>query len=199
MISTHVTFQARGAVREAAKTFGMPPPEIDRVARHLPWRLRARARRPRGSRPSWPTSPSTARPGARCCAPPRRSTACRATSRSTPAASSSATARSPTSLPLERSAKGLVVTQYDMHGVEATGLVKIDLLGNRALAVIADVGREARTLYGDEIDLDTIPEDDARTGELLCERAHARLLPGRVARHAQPRRAHGGAAPRTTR
>ncbi len=38
MISTHVTFQARGAVREAAKTFGISPPEIDRVARHLPWR-----------------------------------------------------------------------------------------------------------------------------------------------------------------
>ena len=30
-----------------------------------------------------------------------------------------------------------------MHGIDATGLVKIDLLGNRALAVIADVCQQA--------------------------------------------------------
>ena len=39
MISTHGSFRARGAVREAAKTLGRPPPESDRVVRHLPWRL----------------------------------------------------------------------------------------------------------------------------------------------------------------
>ena len=74
---------------------------------------------------------------------------------------SSATAPRPLSdsLPLERSAKGLVVTQYDMRGVEATGLVKIDLLGNRALAVIADVVSDIRETYGTEVSLDAIPEE----------------------------------------
>ncbi|MDQ7778875.1 MAG: hypothetical protein RDV41_04095 [Planctomycetota bacterium] len=37
-----------------------------------------------------------------------------------------------------QAADRLVITQYDMTGVEATGLVKIDLLGHRALSVIAD-------------------------------------------------------------
>lgn len=46
-------------------------------------------------------------------------------------------------LPRERSAKGVVVTQYDMYAVEDSGFVKIDLLGQRGLAVIRDAGRQA--------------------------------------------------------
>src|SRR4029077_17970853 len=36
------------------------------------------------------------------------------------------------------------ITQFDKDGVEATGLVKIDLLGNRALANVEEVLREIR-------------------------------------------------------
>lgn len=45
-------------------------------------------------------------------------------------------------VPLQRAAKGLVVTQYDMYGVEDIGLVKIDLLAQRSLSVLDDVLRE---------------------------------------------------------
>ena len=38
--------------------------------------------------------------------------------------------------PLERAAKGVVVTQYDKDAAEAAGLVKIDLLGNRSLSTV---------------------------------------------------------------
>ena len=41
-------------------------------------------------------------------------------------------------LPLERAAKGLVVTQCDMGPVEQLGLVKIDLLSQRSLGVLQD-------------------------------------------------------------
>jgi DNA polymerase III alpha subunit len=41
-------------------------------------------------------------------------------------------------VPLTRSAKGFVITQMDMYGVEDLGLVKMDLLGNRSLAVLGD-------------------------------------------------------------
>jgi len=167
MIATHVTFQARGAVREAAKTFGIPPPEIDRVARHFPWRMdgetRARRLPPELAdlpldRPPWRT---VLRAAEALSGLPRHLSI-------HPGGIVIGDGPLEDSLPLERSAKGLVVTQYDMHGVEATGLVKIDLLGNRALAVIADVSREARTAYGDAVDLDAIREDDERTGTLLA-------------------------------
>jgi DNA-directed DNA polymerase III PolC len=39
-------------------------------------------------------------------------------------------------VPLQRAAKGVIITQLDKDGVEAVGLVKIDLLGNRALATV---------------------------------------------------------------
>ena len=46
-------------------------------------------------------------------------------------------------VPLQRAAKGVVVTQFDKDGVEAAGLVKIDLLGNRALANVEETLRLA--------------------------------------------------------
>jgi DNA polymerase III alpha subunit len=42
---------------------------------------------------------------------------------------------------VQRAAKGVPITQWDKDGVEATGLVKIDLLGNRALANVEEVLR----------------------------------------------------------
>src|SRR6185503_3404710 len=42
--------------------------------------------------------------------------------------------------PLERAEKDVLVTQYDKETVEAAGLVKIDLLGNRALSTIRETG-----------------------------------------------------------
>lgn len=69
--------------------------------------------------------------------------------------------------PLERAAKGVVVTQYDMHFVEGLGLVKIDLLGNRALSIVHDCTTMLQQ-HGTVVpDLGTVPEDDPRTVALL--------------------------------
>ncbi len=38
--------------------------------------------------------------------------------------------------PLERANKGVIITQYDKDAAEAVGLVKIDLLGNRAFSTV---------------------------------------------------------------
>jgi DNA polymerase III alpha subunit len=72
----------------------------------------------------------------------------------------------------QRATKGVVMTQLDKDGVEAIGLVKMDLLGNRALTVIDDCTR----LLADrdvEVDLSRFPEDDPRTATLL---EHGRTL-----------------------
>jgi len=64
----------------------------------------------------------------------------------------------------QRAAKGVIVTQLDKDGVEAIGLVKMDLLGNRALTVIDD----CLTALGKRHDeLAAVAEDDPRTSELL--------------------------------
>ncbi|MFH1277314.1 MAG: DNA polymerase III subunit alpha [Candidatus Eisenbacteria bacterium] len=73
-------------------------------------------------------------------------------------------------VPLEEATKGIVVTQYEMDAVEATGLVKIDLLGNRAISTIRETLRLVKeNRGGEEIDIETIPHDDEKTAALLGE------------------------------
>ncbi|MDH3752759.1 MAG: DNA polymerase III subunit alpha [Acidimicrobiia bacterium] len=61
-----------------------------------------------------------------------------------------------------------VVTQYEMHGVEDLGLLKMDFLGLRNLDVIEDaIGIIERT-SGHRLDIDSIPLDDGPTFELLA-------------------------------
>ncbi|MEN9855348.1 MAG: hypothetical protein RLZZ157_474 [Pseudomonadota bacterium] len=61
----------------------------------------------------------------------------------------------------------LPATQYNMKWVEPAGLVKFDFLGLKTLTVIA---RALKFLQqrGIEVDLDTLPFDDAKTYELLA-------------------------------
>ena len=72
-------------------------------------------------------------------------------------------------LALERASGGTVVTQPDMYSVKRLGLLKIDILGQRSLAVVEDAVRTLRE-EGAEVDLGrSDPEDDPRTGRLLAE------------------------------
>src|SRR2546428_12634961 len=52
-----------------------------------------------------------------------------------------------------------IVTQFDMHGVEKLGLLKMDFLGLRNLSVIEDTVALLRD-QGIELDVDHIPLDD---------------------------------------
>ncbi len=70
-------------------------------------------------------------------------------------------------VPLYKSSKDEVTTQYDMKGVEALGLLKMDFLGLRTLTVLEDALRNIRDNRGIEIRLDDIPLDDAGTYALF--------------------------------
>ncbi|CAN5887601.1 DNA polymerase III subunit alpha [soil metagenome] len=71
-------------------------------------------------------------------------------------------------VPLYRSEKGELTTQWDMTSVEKVGLLKIDLLGLRTLTVIDDAV-QAIAAAGEQIDIDTIPLDDPAPYRLLAE------------------------------
>jgi DNA polymerase-3 subunit alpha len=59
-----------------------------------------------------------------------------------------------------------IVTQFDMHGVEELGLLKMDFLGLRNLSVIEDTVRMLRD-QGTEVPIDHVPLDDEDTYEML--------------------------------
>ncbi|MBN2288771.1 MAG: DNA polymerase III subunit alpha, partial [Candidatus Glassbacteria bacterium] len=148
MICTYVTFSSRLAFRETAKAMGLTPAEINRFSRVLP-------RRALGSlgtlEQQWPECrglPVREEPyrsvlelAARLDGFPRHLSI-----------HAGGIVVSPFPLtdlvPLERSAKGLVVTQYDMFAVEELGLVKIDLLSQRSLSVVEDVVRSVERRTG---------------------------------------------------
>src|SRR4029077_21063551 len=89
--------------------------------------------------------------------------------------------------PLERATKGIVVTQYDMNAIEALGLIKMDLLGQRGFTTMslaldniekAKVGSNDNTKIAPdgttpcpkprEIDFDAIPENGAATCDVIA-------------------------------
>lgn len=65
--------------------------------------------------------------------------------------------------PIQRSANGVSVMQFDKDDVEAMGLVKFDVLGLRMLACIA----ECVELIGNTLDIDEIPLDDRAVFEMI--------------------------------
>ncbi len=60
-----------------------------------------------------------------------------------------------------------VVTQYEMHGVEDLGLLKMDFLGLRNLDVISDTLAMIRHTRGVEVDIDNVDLEDVKTYDLL--------------------------------
>ena len=73
-------------------------------------------------------------------------------------------------MPLQRATNSdALMTQYEMHGVEALGLLKFDFLGLSNLTILRQaVDLIAQQRGGERIDLETIPLDDAKTFELLA-------------------------------
>jgi len=74
-------------------------------------------------------------------------------------------------VPVQFAPKGFLTTQYDHHDVETIGLPKLDLLGIRALTVLADAAEMIRATHDADFRLETIPLDDPATGDLLARGA----------------------------
>jgi DNA polymerase III alpha subunit len=71
-------------------------------------------------------------------------------------------------LPTQWAPKGFLSTQYEHTDVEALGLPKMDLLGIRALTVLADAVALVRLHHDPGFSLEELPRDDATTAALLA-------------------------------
>ncbi|MEQ1699980.1 MAG: DNA polymerase III subunit alpha [Ilumatobacteraceae bacterium] len=61
-----------------------------------------------------------------------------------------------------------IVTQYEMHGVEELGLLKMDFLGLRNLDVISDTVAMVRATKDPEFDIDSVHLDDQAVFDLMA-------------------------------
>src|SRR6476661_7052855 len=72
-------------------------------------------------------------------------------------------------MPLQKATNSdSLMTQYEMHAIEALGLLKFDFLGLSNLTILRHAVDLVRQERGIEIDLDHIPLDDGATFELLA-------------------------------
>ncbi len=72
-------------------------------------------------------------------------------------------------VPLCKSPKDDVVTQFSMNDLQAVGLTKFDFLGLKTLTVIRDTLRFVKEGKGADIDIQQIPLDDRKTYQLLSQ------------------------------
>ncbi|MFC1849762.1 DNA polymerase III subunit alpha [candidate division CSSED10-310 bacterium] len=170
MISTHSTLKARAAVREIAKTLGVPEKEISAFTEHFPHFASQRIEHYVKVLPELRQLPIDREPFASVIQIAKRidgfprhlSIHC----------GGIVVCPFPLTeiVPLQRSAKGFVITQYDMYPIEELGLLKIDLLGQRGLSVIADSAAFVERNYGLKLDLtDKVVQKDPPTVRAIRE------------------------------
>ena len=70
-------------------------------------------------------------------------------------------------VPLYKSNKDEITTQYDMNALERIGLLKMDFLGLTTLTVLEDAERLLQQNRGVDIDLTSLPLDDKPTYDLF--------------------------------
>ena len=71
-------------------------------------------------------------------------------------------------LPVYKTNRGEITTQYDMDSLERLGLLKMDFLGLATLTVLSDAVKHVAASRGVQIDLNALPLDDATTYQLFA-------------------------------
>jgi len=167
LVATVSTFRAKSAVRETGKAYGLDEAEIKRLSKLLPreWHPDPRRRERKTvddllAELDDPRLQTVVRQAWRLIGQPSHLSVHPGGLVATPG---------PTTdfAPLQWTPKGFAITQYDHKDAEAIGLVKVDALGIRALTVLADAAELVRARYAPELRLETIPDNDPTTAEIL--------------------------------
>src|ERR1700726_4157939 len=74
-------------------------------------------------------------------------------------------------VPLYKTSKDEIVTQYDMVGLEKLGLLKVDFLGLTTLTIIDDALKLIERHRGEKLRIEDLPLDDKKTYETVFCRA----------------------------
>jgi len=167
MISSFITMQARMAVREVAKVFGVAPGEVNHFTRRLPHRPVREIRHAIRTLPECRDLPVNEDPWKTILEVAERLDNFPRHLGIHPCGTVIAARPLTELVPLEVATKGIVVTQYDMNAVEALGLIKMDLLGQRGLTAVRLALDNIERSTGTRPDFEAIPEDDPATRAIV--------------------------------
>ena len=166
-VSMVETYRARSAIRDVAAALGLPPAEIDAVAKAFP-HIRAAhihgalADLPelRASGVAIPQLAGMFRLAERLDGLPRHIAM-------HPCGVVLSDAGLLDRTPVEQSIEGLPLSQFDKDDVETAGMIKLDVLGVRMQSAMAAAVTEIERVTGDRVDLARIDPRDEPTFELI--------------------------------
>lgn len=173
MVATINRFRLRSALREVAKAHGLAADEIKRMAARLPYRWWGPGQDTQETQPYAELAAEFTSPRARTVLQHARAILDTPHHLSIHPGGIVVSSGPLTELvPVQHSAKGMTITQYDLTGVQKMGLVKMDLLATRGLTVLGDVADRVREMNPElgcsrlEV-LEAIPDDDPATAQTV--------------------------------
>ncbi len=168
-IITFGTMLARAAIRDVGRVLGHSYGEVDRIAKAVPNQLGIRLEEALAIAPSL-REQYDGDPNVKRVIDFARQLEGVARNASTHAAGVVISREPLTELmPLQKATNSdSLMTQYEMHAIEALGLLKFDFLGLSNLTILRHAVDLIRQHRGVAVDLDAIPLDDAATFELLA-------------------------------
>jgi DNA-directed DNA polymerase III PolC len=177
---------ARLAVREVAKVFGLSTAEVNHFTRRLPHRPVREIQEALRTLPECRALPAREEPWKTILSVAERLDDFPRHLGIHPCGTVISAQPLTRLVPLELATKGIVVTQYDMNGVEALGLIKMDLLGQRGFTTMTlaldNIAHSSAGTPACASDFDAIPENDPATLPCHSERSEESLClpPARI-------------------
>jgi DNA polymerase-3 subunit alpha len=168
-IITFGTMLARAAIRDVGRVLGHSYGEVDRIAKAVPNQLGIKLEEAIESAPALRELVESD-PGVRRVTDFAQQLEGVARNASTHAAGVVISREPLTELmPLQKATNSeALMTQYEMHAIEALGLLKFDFLGLSNLTILRHAVDLIAENRGIDVNLDSIPLDDPRTFDLLA-------------------------------
>ncbi|PYV20029.1 MAG: DNA polymerase III subunit alpha [Acidobacteria bacterium] len=168
-IITFGTMAAKGVIRDVGRTLDIPYGEVDRIAKLIPNELNATIDKALEAEPRL-AAEMERNPQVKKLIETAKRLEGLSRHASTHAAGVVIAPKPLVELvPLYKSNKDEITTQYSMKDVEAIGLLKMDFLGLTTLTVLDQAVRRIRAAKGVELDLGSLPLNDAATYQLFAE------------------------------
>ncbi len=167
-IVTYGSMKARGVIRDVGRALDIPFGEVDKVAKLIPDQLKMTIKKAMAEEPKLQEA-ADQDPRIAELLSVSKTLEGLARHTSTHAAGVVVSPGPMTQyLPTCRGSNEETLTQYDMKHTEMTGLIKFDFLGLKTLTVIDKALKHIKKDIGIDLNIDTIPMDDAKTFDLLC-------------------------------
>jgi DNA polymerase III subunit alpha len=167
-IITFGTMAAKAAIKDVGRAMDIPYPEVDRLAKLVPNTLGIELEPALAQTPQLKAAVSADKRLGDLMAVALRLEGL-ARHASTHAAGVVISPRPLTDIvPLYKTSRDEVTTQYDMNALERIGLLKMDFLGLTTLTVLHDTVRMIEQNRGVKVDLDTLTLDDVDTYKLFA-------------------------------